>query len=263
MTDKPYIGVTGPATVQETIDVCQAFDDAGCTMESDHIPMIGFLVSFRTLYGCGITNKRYPQIDDIPELLKATDGNAFTMIHYNSRELRSLCTQVEHIFLRMYGLDICRSVQLNIPWPPVDQVAGIKEGLPGIKIVLQLSHKAIEGLNGEQIADRVFQYKDLVSYVLIDPSGGRGIEFDLESSAFIYAWLRNRTPELKIGFAGGFTGLNVESRVNNLIEKIHTDDFCIDAEGGLRDKVSDQYGDDNLNIEKVREYIQAASKVLR
>ena len=47
-----------------------------------------------------------------------------------------------------------------------------------------------------------------------------------------------------------------------IMNKIDSKDFCIDAEGGLRDKLSSDYGDDLINLEKVKGYIQSASRVL-
>lgn len=41
-----------------------------------------------------------------------------------------------------------------------------------------------------------------------------------------------------------------------------TKEFCIDAEGGLRNKLTPAYGDDILSIRKVRGYLQSASQVI-
>ena len=67
---------------------------------------------------------------------------------------------------------------------------------------------------------------------------------------------------MRIGLAGGFTGDNVFLRTKKLVSEIGNH-FCIDAEGGLRDKITSADGDDLLNIEKVRYYLQEASKVLK
>ena len=58
-------------------------------------------------------------------------------------------------------------------------------------------------------------------------------------------------------------GSNVKTNCHDLINKCRDFSFSIDAEGGLRDKLSEKYGDDLLNMNKVREYIQSASSVLR
>lgn len=256
---KPYIGITGPVNVQETRDICREFSEAGYSMESHHIPMVGFLVSHKTLNGQATQNRRYPPADSLPELLGSTEGEVLTMVHYNSREIDTLSKQVGQIFNGIYENGLCRAIQLNIVWPDIAQVTRIKEQYPDMQIVFQASHKAMEGKTPNQIANGVRDYGDSISYVLIDPSGGRGKPFDLESSIEVYSELREQCPELTIGFAGGFTGENVVPRLRYIIQQTKREDFCIDAEGGLRDKITPRYGDDLLSIEKVRGYLQSAS----
>jgi phosphoribosylanthranilate isomerase len=263
MNAKPYVGITGPVNVQETKDICREFSEEGYSMESPHIPMLGFLVSYKTLNGQATQNRRYPPANSLPELLRATNGQVLTMVHYNSKETDTLSNQVAEIFDGVYENALCQAIQLNIVWPNIGQVARIKEQHPEMKVVFQASHKAMDGKTPNQIAKGVQNYGDSISYVLIDPSGGRGMPFDLESSVAIYSELREQCPDLTVGFAGGFTGENVAQRLREILRKIKANDFCIDAEGGLRDKVTSAYGDDLLNIEKVRGYLQSASSVLR
>ncbi len=263
MKAKPYVGVTGPVTVQETKDICREFAEADYSMESPHVPMLGFLVSYKTLNGQTTQNKRYPPTNSLPELLKATEGQVLTMIHYNSKEIDTLSNQVAKIFDGVYKNGLCRAIQLNIAWPDINQVARIKEQHPDMQVVFQASHIAMYGKTPNQIAKGVQHYSDSINYVLIDPSGGRGIPFDLESTVKIYSEFREQCPDLTIGFAGGFTGENVAPRLREILKQIGEDKFCIDAEGGLRDKITSTQGDDLLNATKVREYLQSASSVLQ
>ncbi len=64
-----------------------------------------------------------------------------------------------------------------------------------------------------------------------------------------------------MGFGGGFTGENIIPRSSELVKEIGNNGFSLDAEGGLRDKLSEDYGNDLYNPEKVRHYIQQAAKV--
>lgn len=129
-------------------------------------------------------------------------------------------------------------------------------------IVFQASHTVMDGKTPCQIAVGIRAYGDSIGYVLIDPSGGRGMPFDLESSIATYSELKEQCPQVTVGFAGGFTGENVAQRLKEMIQHLGDDHFCIDAEGGLRDKITPAYGDDLLNMEKVREYLQSASSVI-
>ena len=261
MNAKPYVGVTGPVTAEETKDICREFSDAGYSMEKNHVPMLGFLVSYKTLNNVPTPNKRYPLISSIPKLLDETNNQVLNMIHYNSKEMGTLSNQVKDIFDGIYENGLCRALQLNIVWPDISQVAKIKENHPFMQIVFQASNNAMGGKSPSQIARGVKDYGDSISYVLIDPSGGRGVPFDLDSSVAIYSELKNQCPNLTIGFAGGFAKENVALRLNEIIQRIDTNNFCIDAEGGLRDKLSSDYGDDLLNIEKVRGYLKNSTVI--
>jgi len=263
MIAKPYVGITGPVSIKETKDICKEFSKAGYSIYSQHLPMLGFLVSYKTLNGQPTQNRRYPPVNIIQDLLQATDRQVLTMIHYNSKETDELSHQVAQIFDGIYEDGLCRAIQLNIVWPEINQIARIKEQYPEMQVVFQASHKTMENKAPTQIVQGIKGYRDLIDYVLIDPSGGRGIPFDLDYSIAIYLELREQCPNLTVGFAGGFTGENVAPKLEKIEEQIRGNDFCIDAEGGLRDKVTSAYGDDLLNISKVREYLQSASSILK
>ncbi|MEN8230873.1 MAG: hypothetical protein ABFS38_22145 [Bacteroidota bacterium] len=263
MKAKTYVGITGPVSIQETRDICREFSEAGYSMESPHIPMLGYLVSYETLNGQAIQNRRFPPANSLPDLLRATNDQVFTTIHYVSTKIDTLSKQVAQIFDGIYEEDLCRAIQLNIAWPDIGQVARIKEQHPDMLIVLQVSHIPMDGKTPNKIAQGVKEYGDSISYVLIDPSDGRGMPFDLESSVAIYSELSEQCPDITIGFAGGFSGENVAPKLREILQLLKSDDFCIDAEGRLRDQITSADGDDLLNIDKVRGYLQSASLVLR
>lgn len=262
MTPKPYVGVTGAITCSEVDSVVQKFLAAGFTMNSAQMPMLGFLVSYKTLNHLPTQNRRYPTINSLPALVAQAGNKVLTMIHYNSKEISTLADQVGLIFSELYNEKVCKALQLNVVWPDIKQVMLIKNKFPEMQTVLQLSHKAVEGKQNGEIVEEAAKYGSSIDYVLIDPSGGRGQEFDIENSCSLYAQLAERLPLSTLGFAGGFTGANVNDRIKEISKKIGTSTFCIDAEGGLRDKITNEYGDDLLNIQKVGEYIQEAAKAM-
>ncbi|MEK6849659.1 MAG: hypothetical protein AABY01_03770 [Nanoarchaeota archaeon] len=249
---KPYIGVTGPTSVEEVDSILGSFLDAGLFPECDVTPMVGFLVSYKTMNGQATENLRYPPVASLPALVAATRDRALPTIHYNSRE-QNLAGQVKTLFGPLKGL--CKTVQLNVSWPEFQQVAAMK--YHGLDIILQLSQGAMEGKTPVEIANKVASYGHNIDYVLIDPSGGKGKEFDMDRSQDIWSALTSQCIPLTIGFAGGFTGENVRGRVHNLRMR-GAEKFSIDAEGGLRDKKSNAYGDDTFNAEKTAAYIKNA-----
>ncbi len=260
----PYVGVTGLVSVKEVCDTIEAFVDAGYAMDTPHVPMIGFLASLKTLSGKPTENKRYPKIELLPELVGAVRHGALPMIHYNSREQDTLAEQVGQIFQNgMYDSGLCRALQLNVAWPKKRQVGKIKEKFPEMQIVLQVSAGAMQDRTAKGVAECVDEYGRMIDYVLIDPSGGKGQEFDVGRSVKVYRALNDLDDrEFTIGFAGGLKAENVYERVGAVSDWLDTKNFCIDAEGGLRDKLSPEYGDDLLNQEKVRDYLQGAAKIL-
>ena len=47
--EKSYIGITGPINNKEVNDIIREFSYAKYSESSKHIPMLGFLVSYKTL----------------------------------------------------------------------------------------------------------------------------------------------------------------------------------------------------------------------
>jgi len=260
--EKPYVGVTGPTSIEEVDSIIHAFSEANYGMETPHIPMLGYLVSLKTLNGEQISNKRYPTFGELSELIKRADNKVLTMIHYNSRERSTLADQIRDIFEGLYSNHLCRALQLNIVSPDKEQVALIKKRFPKMQIVLQASGSFMGNRTPQELSREIGSYGRSIDYVLIDPSGGRGLEFEIDKSVGIFKELNEKLPYLTIGFAGGFTHENTAGRIKDLMRKAQTSQFCIDAEGGLRDKLSNAYGDDLLNINKTKLYLKEAQKVL-
>lgn len=262
MNEKPYIGITGFTSADDIRKTVGGFLANSISMDTRYIPMLGYLVSYKTLNHTPTDNLRYPLIDDIPDLLRAAEKKALAMIHYNSKELDTLADQIYEIFTLedIYENDLCSALQLNILWPPVCEIEKIRDLFPGMKIVLQLSEKTIKGKTPKDICDHVADYSGMISYVLIDPSAGQGIEFDLRRSVSIHNMLKDKHPKLTIGFAGGFSDKNAKELIDALAFEVS--DFCIDVESGVRDKKSEKYGDDIFNVEKALAYIGKSSKAL-
>ncbi|MEK6793017.1 MAG: hypothetical protein AABX95_04315, partial [Nanoarchaeota archaeon] len=218
MESKPYIGITGPATVDEVTVVGNLFREAGYSNQSIHVPMIGILVSHKTLERQPTKNRRYPNYQLVPELLREASQFGIPMIHYNSRENDTLADQLGIILAD--SKDFCQGIQLNIVWPDLKKMKAVKRFFPSVKFVVQLSHSAMNNSTPSEIARRVREYEETANYTLIDPSGGKGREFDIEHSIAVYEALRNQVPQTTIGFAGGFTGANVEQRVLTLKQRL-------------------------------------------
>lgn len=259
---KPYIGITGPVVPTESRVIAEEFENAGLN-ETRHNAMIGYLVSLRTLRGEPVANRRYPALSTLPYVIEAARtpflerAGAIHMIHYNTRELDTLAEQVGEALSKAKGH--CSAVQLNVPWPAPEQLQHIREQTSA-NIVFQANSKVLE-TSPSELTERLPAYTGLVDWVLLDPSGGAGKEFDMVEAVRQYRLFTNALPNAIIGFAGGFDGTNVKRRVHLLQELVGNNSFCIDAEGGLRIKVTGEYGDDLLSIDKTRAYLREANKV--
>ena len=97
-----------------------------------------------------------------------------------------------------------------------------------------------------------------IDYVLLDSSLGNGIAFEAAVIFSTYLSLRKGGVKCDIVFAGGFNGDTVKEKLALLMRATGTTDFSIDAEGGLRDKFGESYGNDVLDMDKTRRYIEGA-----
>lgn len=259
----PYIWVTWPTTVEEVDWVCKIFEENGFKMDWDHLPMVGILVSEKTFNWQPTENRRYPKFEDVPSLMSTTKGRVLSMIHYNWPNNTTLSNQVEKVFEELYNSNLCRAIQLNIVWPNIEEVTKIKKQFPEMKIVLQLSRKAMENLNNSEIAKKVNEYWRNIDYVLIDPSGWEWIEFDVLKSKELYWWLVHTCADVAIIFAWWLEWLNIMEKAWWIIESLWTKNVWFDTEARVRDKLSDKYWDDILNLEKVEYYVREIAEILK
>jgi phosphoribosylanthranilate isomerase len=263
---KSYVGVSGISSVREAEEVVDAFyTDAGFSAMGSHVPMMGFQVSYKCLErGYSEGNNRVPMLDELPNILKAVEGKVFSTVHYYTKNKDSLLKEVwkvlntESIYYRV----LVGGLQINGVLPTPEQFGSIKHAFPELKLILQLSPKTVGTMHVNDIAKSLSNDYAGVDYVLIDPSMGTGKEFDVNVAVETYHMLRTNCISAGIVFAGGLNGSNVSSKVRSVSKAIGTTEFSIDAEGGLRDRLGDGYGNDALNMEKVRAYLRNARAAL-
>lgn len=253
-----YISVTAGKDSEEVDAILGEFRTAGYSLSQEYAPTIGIQISEKTLNGIKPKNLRFAAFADVPSLLRRIDGKAMPVIHYNTKNIDTLSEQVSRVFESVH--EHCRLVQINATFPDVSQLQRIKERFDGLKISLQVDYR---GLDLKDVPEKVASYGDCLDYVLIDPSRGRGEVFNLEDSARLYLDIKEKRPDYGIVIAGGLSGDNAEEVLDKIIGMIHTKDFSICAEGQLRDKVSyEHWGQDVLNIGKVRDYLRSVKRVL-
>lgn len=217
---------------------------------SKRLLMVGVLASWRTLY----ENKesgRYPKIENIKNIF-VEHPLALNLVHYNTRRTDNLCEQLVQL-TKVSGPNI-HGLQLNIPWPPKDELYTYRSEYPNHKIVIMVNDDALNDVlySQQSLVSKIKEYKDIVDYVLLDQSCGHGIPLDVEFMRRYLDVLYKEDLGLGIVVAGGLCSTTL-----NIIKTIINDfpDLSIDAEGKLRNQ------DDSLNLGLTYDYLYEALKI--
>lgn len=254
MRPMPYIGITG------FTDNSQIKTVMTITLRQLYYPltMIGVLVSDKTLRG---EESKWPKRNPPKEKLASIFepyANTLNLIHYHTQDQEHLIDQLQSVD-RLVG-DHCDGYQLNMPWPDPRTLERYLSKCALLRrkraIVLQCGRRALEKFDHDpkRIAKEVFgNYEGIVDYVLIDPSGGKGQEFDTSFAFECLYELMNAGRNIGPGIAGGLSAKNVWDKLVPIWQDM-PERFSIDAEGRLRDE------NDELDVEKCKTYIQSACR---
>lgn len=243
----PYIGITGFMSQREVLAALTVLDLAKYYQRK---LMVGVLVSWKTTH-C-LKEKwpnRYPVAEKISEIF-VNHPKALNLAHYRAGGFLSLDWQLEDV-AKICGPNL-HGFQLNIPWPETIGLKIYRERYPDKIIVLQIGSRAFEiiGYSPERLAKKVAQdYKGLIDYILLDPSGSYGMDFDPAEIAEYLGALKKARLEIGIGVAGGLSATTLRN-ISPLIAEFSG--LSIDAEDGLRDS------DDHLDLREAGEYISKA-----
>lgn len=241
---KPYIGITGFMRPEEVAAVLEALPESPI-----RVVMVGVLASWKTLNG--IPNKYprlFPRIEHISNIFP-NHPFAVNLIHYSTDEPSTLSDQL----VRLTGLGgpNLHGFQLNIVWPDIESLEAYRRQHSETRIVLQIGSKAFSMIEDSppMLVAKVSEYIDLVTDVLLDPSGGRGQPFNTgQAREYLYA-LRERDSDIGLGVAGGLGPSTLE-----LVEPLLLEfpELNIDAQGQLRNQEGD------LDLERAITYLLKA-----
>lgn len=257
---KPYIGITGFKTAQEVKALNSAFER---TAEINYTPMYGFISSTKRMKSPNEQGSESPALGELAALLEEVPENALPALHYFTEQKNTVAAEVECV-RRNYDPKLkLKAVQLNLTWPDPKQVELIR--MMGLEVILQLPRTATEGKTAGEIAARAKEYNGLANYILVDPSGGLGIDFEPRRAAEIMHAV-SKEIDAAVGVAGGLSPENVFERVVTMRDLLKNEfsidatsklmtGFCIDAQGKLRRK-NDSVNE--LDIEKAEKYVRNA-----
>lgn len=233
---QPYIAVTGATEISDIKKVSHAINEY-FPPESSHFGIMGFLVSDKSLAKVNpIVNEKFLNSANLRRTLEATEPGAVNVLHYNTHERENLSGQISAIFgdTGIYDEELSQAIQLNIFWPDVNEVKKVKDKFPEMKIILQLGRRILENEDRFEIVERLKKYAADINYVLIDPSGGKGVSLNVKDFAPLYRLIRYEFPNLGIALAGGISDKNVTEILEEITRSLATDEFSIDAENRLR-----------------------------
>ena len=228
---KPYVGITGFTTQDE---VRTLGEYALNILPESHQFMLGFIVTDKRLADKSSRGTKSPAYVDLIPLIQTSPVGTLPMVHYFTANPENLVRYVKSIFQNdnLFESGLCRAIQLNQLWPSFEDLEEMKMNFPGLQIVLQLPKTALKE-SIEQIVKKARGYSGLAEYVLLDPSGGEGIDFRPGKILDLLERLPSALPKATFGIAGGFSAENVSSHIE-LLSKNYHQPFSTDAQGKLR-----------------------------
>lgn len=143
-----------------------------------------------------------------------------------------------------YQFDIFRRCQLNI------DASSMYRALRTMRVFDRTLNEVILQMNSRESLESFLHYMEEptphVAY-LIDGSGGRGIEKNIE----IYD-----KQDIHVGYAGGINPKNVGEKLSQLLEHRSYGRFWIDMESGVRT-------DDRLDLDKVERVLEICEPIIK
>lgn len=263
----PYIGLAGFTTPEEVRSVAadaRTLSGFGTPLHGGRRLAIGVLVDWESLNGDPSKRfpERYPPVERIRGIFEAaatpyahrapwqppTEGTDFDLasrclrlIHYASKE-PNLLAQLDRL-CEIAGPHL-DGIQLDMIWPPEEDVRSWAEDHPTKRLILQVNRGMFSNLARKPallVKEIGAKYAPWITDILFDMSGGTGAPLDLTEvgsvlEALYSAFGGSAAGGTGIGVAGGIDWRTVVD-LKPLFER--WPDLSIDAEGRLRHPKTD------------------------
>lgn len=280
-----YVGVTGFVGKHELPDVLSAIqmqDDPDLRAGGDILFAVdypstcpvyqlqaGFLVNGDTVRNMQAKKPyRYPHPAYLRELLYEAnymDANIgspwFPVIHFNEQDQSRLVYVMQRLeeIVNRGRLNF----QINFSWPAVVDLEYFAryEEHGRRRIILQIGAGALQivEMDPQKLIEALKGYGDSITDILLDPSGGHGIEADFESLRPLVARVYVEMPYLGVGVAGGLCAESVP-RVSSLLTEFPG--LSVDAENNVRLPATSPRTN-VIDITAVANYVGAFVKTVR
>lgn len=228
--------------------------------------VIGYQVSNKSV-NQGTQNPRQPRFVNLGDLDKQTRDYGFiTAVHYYTKDNTTILQDLERI--ANSGVEPSL-LQFNTLPLSLDTLRSVKEmGFRAIFKVAVSNKQSPQGgyavWKGEGVQDvskgeveplvaQVYDRRDVIEYVMFDPSHGTNLELDLDENSLAVRFGRgivakNELDHLGLVYAGGIKPTNVRPLTKSL-NQFFPNRVSIDIESGVRTN-------DEFDLELVREYLK-------
>lgn len=263
----PYIGLVGVKNLDEVLSVSQIAQKFAA-LNSGPIVQIGVQINRKVIEWLDFEgNLKLPsdmkEVRSIFEHTKKFIPNVFNVAHYSEKDKSKIIQRILQIFEEtgIYSDKLCQAIQLNGYLGDIElkTLKSIKNKYPDLVIIMQINRELIGDFSDDKIdfiLNNLKWLSDFVGYCLIDCSGGEGRPMNLAKNVYLALRIRHHLPDLAIGFAGGLNGDNALFLVSRIADMLKSDNFSIDAESGLRNRLGDGYGNDIFNKEKAKKFFE-------
>jgi hypothetical protein len=191
-----YIGITGFTTLEQLALF-------GAPRRGTRPIMAGVLLSATTAQGRATTNRRYPHIRQVADLLDALRCVAWPVIHYNgpAETMRTILAEV----VARVSTTAAPGIQLNVRRPRREDVAAVADLVGAAQVIVQVNGASLASRTPEAVAAYIGQYEGLAGHALVDFSGGMGRPMDLPWVVDCLVQVTDRVHQggITLGIAGG------------------------------------------------------------
>lgn len=237
----PYIGITDFMTQEQTRAMLGVLREAQASSAPRRRLGVGVMMSKKTLYGLPTKwTNAFPHNREI-ETVFVPDPNAYNVLHYadydiaDQRQANIVASRIhaDLLLAASWGGKYMHAMQLDMIWPNPAVVKAFRERHPEIEVIIQGNTKALEAVSNDPVAfvAKLAEYGDVIDFVLLDKSGGKGIGMDAQVLLPYARAVADRLPNLSLAAAGGLGPLTIDL-VFDLVREFP--DISIDAQSKLR-----------------------------
>lgn len=253
-TLKPYIGITDFENAAQVTAMAKVLT-ANSGVDKERQLMVGIMMSRKTLLDLPTKwTDVWPNKDELSSIF-VSHHRVLNTLHY--ADFDGVDVLMNLVRAMTYGGFDLDAVQLDMIWPPVDDIFSFCDVRPDLQVILQINSIALAMADNDpvKVVEWLSDYSGAFSHVLLDKSMGRGKGMDAQALLPYLRAIRSRIPDLGLAVAGGL-GPDTLHLVEPIIEEFP--DISIDAQGQLRKSGSSL---DPVDWGRATLYIQRAAQL--